>query len=47
MSIDFTGMGNAGLNWDNILNAINSQESATKIEGVKVFVSPAEVPAEV
>ena len=36
MSIDFAGMGNAGLNWDNILNAVNSQESATKIEGVKV-----------
>ena len=36
MSIDFAGMGNAGLNWDPILNAVNSQESTTKIEGVKV-----------
>ena len=43
MSIDFAGMGNAGLNWDNILSAVNSQESATKIEGVKVATDKAGV----
>ena len=36
MSVDLTGVGNAGVDWSSVLSAVNSQESTTKIEGVKV-----------
>ena len=36
MSVDLTGVGNAGIDWSSVLSAVNSQESTTKIEGVKV-----------
>lgn len=36
MSVNLTGMENAGLNWDSILNAVNSQESTTRIDAVNV-----------
>ena len=36
MSIDLTGVGNAGIDWSGVLSAVNSKESTTKIEGVKV-----------
>ena len=36
MSVDLTGVGNTGIDWSSVLNAVNSQESTTKIEGVKV-----------
>ena len=36
MSVDLTGVGNAAIDWSSVLSAVNSQESTTRIEGVKV-----------
>ena len=36
MSVDLTGVGNSAIDWSSVLSAVNSQESTTKIEGVKV-----------
>ena len=36
MSVDLTGVGNTVIDWSGVLSAVNSQESTTKIEGVKV-----------
>ena len=36
MSIELTGAGNTVIDWSGVLSAVNSQESTTKIEGVKV-----------
>ena len=39
MSIELTGAGNTVIDWSGVLSAVNSQESTTKIEGVKVDAS--------
>ena len=36
MSVELTGAGNTVIDWSGVLSAVNSQESTTKIEGVKV-----------
>lgn len=36
MSVNITGLENASLNWGNILNAVNSQESTTKIDALNI-----------
>ena len=39
MSVELTGAGNTVIDWSGVLSAVNSQESTTKIEGVKVDAS--------
>lgn len=36
MNVNLTGLENVGLNWGNILNAVNSQDSTTRIDSVNV-----------
>ena len=43
MSVNVTGMENAALNWGNILNAVNAQESITKIDALDISADAGKV----